>query len=81
MDIGSGLSRHTGLDTPQRLIQFFFTIWPVKLAWTICYLIYHVKDGYKQTQSVGYSTNIDTVMFYQLTSKDSKHYVLANLLC
>ena len=47
----------------------------------MCELIYRVKDGYKQTQSVGYYTNIDTVLIYQFTSKDSRHYVLAILLC
>ena len=47
----------------------------------MCHLIYRVKDGYNQKQSVGYSTDIVTVLFYHLTSEDSKHYVLANLLC
>ena len=35
----------------------------------------------EENKSVGYSKNIGTVWFYKLTSEDSKHYVLANLMC
>ena len=47
----------------------------------MCYIIYRVKDGYNQTEIVGYYTNIDTIIFYNLTSEASKHYLLDNLLC
>ena len=56
----------------------------------MCQLIYYVKDGYNQTQSVSYSANIGTVliyhftiediMFYCLNSEKIRHYVLAKLL-
>ena len=46
MAIKSGLSRHTVLSIPRRLIQLCFVILPVKISYTICYLIYCVKAGY-----------------------------------
>ena len=90
MAIGSGLSRHTVLATSLISIQFYFIIWPVKISETIFQLIYCVKVGYEQTQSVSCYMNIETVLFYHLTSEDImfyclvsediRHYVLAKLL-
>ena len=37
-------------------------------------------NWFNQTPCVIYSTNIDTVMYYFLTSEDSGHYVLDKLL-
>ena len=75
MAIESGLSRHTMLATPKILIQFCF--YHLTSEDIRHYVLAYLN---KKAQSVGYSTNIDTVLFYHLTSEDSRHYVLANLL-
>ena len=85
MEIYSGLSIHTVLDIPGRLIQLrlSFDQWRQK---TQCVSEFTVSKlgscGYwkcfKTTHCVSYSTNIDIVMIYHFTIADIRQYVLAN---
>ena len=45
------------------------------------WLILAIEEWFNQTHCVRYSTNINIVMFYYLTSENRRHHVLANILC
>ena len=85
----SKLSRHTVLDILKRLIEFSCNIWPLKksrhyvLSKLMCYVLVQlvIEELMKQTHSVRYSRNIDTVLLHYLTSEKGRKYVLANLMC